>query len=216
LSDTTSFGLLDFVPDVVGAHTTVFRVALPHGPAEEDTGAPSEMPDRLDPTLLSSQDQIRMEVEHELREQMQVQLDALQEDVDRRLREFAEHFERHRDESERQLREAAAELALAAARRLVCGEIERDPKIIARVVEEAVAEVATDTTVTLRVHPLDGEHLREQTEFLKRLRVTEVVDDPTLRAGGCVVESANRAWDASLDTRVAAVEERVQAALGSQ
>jgi flagellar biosynthesis/type III secretory pathway protein FliH len=213
LSKTSSRQVLGFIPDIVGAHTTVFRSALPHSEEFVDEVLPDDEYFGEGGELYSPEEKLRVEIERDLREQMQRQLNRLQEDVDQRIEEFAARFEEQREASLQQLRAAAAELALAAAKRVVRSELRSDSEFIVRLVEEAVGEAACAAMVTLRVHPDDAEHLREKPELLLRLRVEEVVGDPTLEPGDCVVESGSRSWDATLESQLRELEDRVRSAL---
>ncbi len=70
--------------------------------------------------------------------------------------------------------------------------------------------------VEVRVHPEDADQLREKPELLAKLRVSKVIEDPSIEAGGCVVESGERRWDATLESQIQEIHEQVRGAMDVQ
>ncbi len=138
MSDLVHGGTSGFIPDVVGAHTCVFRTALPHCPDSVDEVAPDDFDEAMNAELYTTEERIRMSIERELRGQMQGQLNSLQQEVDRHLEEFARRFEEQHAASMRELEQAAVELALAIAERLFRREAASDRALVERVMAEAI------------------------------------------------------------------------------
>jgi len=110
------------------------------------------------------------------------------------------------DERRRMLadeRDAVVRLALAVARKVLHAEVLLCADAAARVVEAAVAGAQDATVVRIRLHPDDGERIAatEGAAF-----PYELVPDPSISPGGCVVETDCGCIDASLESQWAAVE----------
>lgn len=104
-----------------------------------------------------------------------------------------------------------AQLALVVARRVIAHELAIRPEAIGQIVREAVAALpAASRDLRVRLHPDDLVLLRE-------LEAAEphwqLVADPALARGGCLLESASSRLDASVETRWAAM---IDAVLGDE
>lgn len=89
------------------------------------------------------------------------------------------------------------ELALAVARRVVAQELDAHPERIRGVVRDAVERVRRAARVRVRVSPEDSASLAELG--------LELVTDPEIERGGCVVESDLGEVDARVEVKLSAL-----------
>jgi len=97
----------------------------------------------------------------------------------------------------------ALAVALAVAKRIVRCEIARGPEVAARAIEAALAEAADATVVRLRVNPGEKGKLEEH---LAGRDLPELVADPAISPGGCVVETDCGSLDATVEAQWALAE----------
>jgi flagellar assembly protein FliH len=100
-----------------------------------------------------------------------------------------------------------ARLALVIARRVVAHELKTSPTLIVRTVREAaLALPAATRALRVYLHPDDLALLRE-------LEAAEphwqLLPDPDLRRGDCLLESESSRLDARAETRLAAIAEAI-------
>lgn len=104
-----------------------------------------------------------------------------------------------------------AQLALLVARRVIAHELATRPELIVQAVRQAVAALPSATRdVRVRLHPDDLALMREleaaETHW-------QLVADPALKRGGCLLESEHSRLDAQLETRLAVM---IDAVLGDE
>ena len=104
-------------------------------------------------------------------------------------------------------RKRIAQLAVHMAERIVGDALERRPELLEALFDRALAEVGSLRPGRIRVHPED--RARTGIDAGAAARGIEVVDDPSVGSGGCVVE----AQGASSDHRLEAVLEALRAAV---
>ena len=100
-------------------------------------------------------------------------------------------------------------LSVKIAEKIIGREIKRDPGTLADIVATALRNVRRNELVTLRVNPADAgtvESQREKLDPAGRARFLEVVADPRVATGGCVIESESGAVDAQLETQLRVLE----------
>ena len=109
------------------------------------------------------------------------------------------------------LEESVVELVISGVRKIL-GSFD-DRALAVRVVSGALAVMRNQKQVTLRVSPDNAESLREQLDTLLSshpgIGMIEVVADPRLKPGDCVLESDLGIVDAGLHTQL----DRLEAAL---
>jgi len=115
----------------------------------------------------------------------------------------AEALAAERGAALRNARELALAVALAVAKRIVRCEIARGAEVAARAIEAALAEAADATVVRLRVNPGEKSKLEE---YLAGRDLPELVADPTIGPGGCVVETDCGSLDATVEAQWALAE----------
>jgi type III secretion protein L len=107
-------------------------------------------------------------------------------------------------------------VVMSAVRKLL--GTHEDVDLIRRLAREALEVVRTQKRVTLRVAPALEEGVRERVADIVGghggISLLEIVGDPGLNAGGCVLESELGIVDASVDTQLAALERAMRARFG--
>jgi vacuolar-type H+-ATPase subunit E/Vma4 len=103
--------------------------------------------------------------------------------------------------------ETVVTLAAALARRVIGREITLDPEIMMTLAAEGTEALGERDRVMIRLAPF--EHDQAWTSFEERLRRRvprcEIIQDPSLSFGQCVVESELGRVDESVDSRLATV-----------
>jgi type III secretion protein L len=101
-------------------------------------------------------------------------------------------------------------LAVAIAEKIVRRSVEAGSDVVLRTIEEALKSVRGERRITIKVNPSEESELREQVGSLKLLgpEVGDIVivANPSIAAGGCVVESDLGVIDAQIDTQLASIE----------
>jgi type III secretion protein L len=101
-------------------------------------------------------------------------------------------------------------LAVAIARKIIGLSVAVNPGTVLQTAREALRSVRSERRVTLKVNPSDEAALREQAGSLKMLgaEVGElvIIGNPSIEAGGCIVESDLGIIDAQIGTQLASIE----------
>jgi flagellar biosynthesis/type III secretory pathway protein FliH len=102
-------------------------------------------------------------------------------------------------------------LALAVARHLLQREIEADPGVMHRLVEQALAATPLSGSVTVRIHPEDLAALGNVDALRPAGSTIELswIPDAALLRGGCVVESTTSVIDGRVDEALLSLYERL-------
>lgn len=100
-----------------------------------------------------------------------------------------------------------ARLAVVIARRVLAHELATAPELIVQAVQQAVRALPAATgELRVRVHPDDLALLREHAVVEAHW---QLLPDPALARGDCLLESERSRLDARVDTRLAAVVDAV-------
>ncbi len=107
----------------------------------------------------------------------------------------------------------AIHLAVAIAQRVIRRELGRDPQIQANYIREALELAAGSQQVRVRIHPDDRQALGSlagqwMEQALARASA-ELVADPSVSHGGCVVETQHGQIDQRIETQLARIEEEL-------
>jgi flagellar assembly protein FliH len=107
----------------------------------------------------------------------------------------------------------AVHLAVAIAGRVIRREIGREPQIQASYVREALELAAGSQQVRVRIHPDDHQALGSLAgqwfeQALARASA-ELVADPSVSQGGCVVETEHGQIDQQIETQLARIEQEL-------
>ena len=100
-------------------------------------------------------------------------------------------------------------LAVKLAEKIIGREVERDPAALADIVSAALRHARRDESLTVRVNPSDMawvEAHRARLDPAGRAHSLDVVADPRVGRGGCVIESESGTVDAQLDTQLRVLE----------
>jgi flagellar biosynthesis/type III secretory pathway protein FliH len=99
-------------------------------------------------------------------------------------------------------------LAVEVARKIVDREIHADRNIIQTLVRVALSRVTENTSVTMRLNPLDYKFLMEQSGGIAEDggRDVSLQSDNTIKQGGCLVETGCGDIDARIEEKFREVE----------
>jgi flagellar assembly protein FliH len=140
------------------------------------------------------------------REELRSQVESIAESFVKSLEELSAFRARLRDRYEREL----LELALGVARKVVQQELAARPEIWLGIIRAAVRRTVDRERIVVRVPPVLAGFLREAMPELRAaledVKELEVVEDPGLPAGGCVVESRFGEVDVGVATQLEAAE----------
>jgi type III secretion protein L len=101
-------------------------------------------------------------------------------------------------------------LAVAIAKKIIGRSLEVNPGTVLQTAKEALRAVRSERRVIIKVNPSDEDALRQQAGSLKMLG-TEVgelviIGNPSIEAGGCIVESDLGIIDAQIGTQLSSIE----------
>ncbi len=128
----------------------------------------------------------------------------------RRLAQTLEELASLRDTMVRQTERELVQLSLAIARRILQREASVDPELASALAHIALERLGTTSPATVRLHPADYASVTSDT-LAAGTRQVEIVADPSVARGGCVVESEFGFIDASIDSQM---DEIARAVLG--
>lgn len=121
----------------------------------------------------------------------------------------------HRAVMEDEATEQAARLAMEVAAKLVRAELAIAPERVVDVVRGAIRRASDRSALTVLVHPDDLMVCREAAgdimERMGGIGVLEVVDEPRMDPGSCIVRTPNGDVDASFSTQLGRVLEALSA-----
>ena len=114
------------------------------------------------------------------------------------LHEARDHLVRSEDRISHQLLELACDLA----RQVIRQELRQSPQALKPLISEAVAQLVEDgLPATVRLHPDDLAVLENPLRENSAGPLPELVADPSVSPGGCIVSSASTTVDASIEKR---------------
>lgn len=126
------------------------------------------------------------------------------------VRDTLEQVARFRGDLRHRYERELLEVALGVARKVVRQEMTEHPEHWLEMIRAAIAHAVDREQVIVRVPPALGTFLREADPPLRTMvadvRVLEIVDDPGLPEGACVLETRFGDVDAGLDTQLDACE----------
>jgi len=128
---------------------------------------------------------------------------------------LADAVSEHRAVMEDEAAEAAAQLAMEVAAKLVRAELALAPERVVDVVRGAIRRASDRSALTVLVHPDDLVLCREAAgdivERMGGIGALEVVDEPRIDPGSCFVRTPNGDVDASFSTQLGRVLEALSA-----
>ena len=152
------------------------------------------------------EESVRKELAAKLNAEIDAELNAfrndLQNKVDALNRAIPALFSDFEDE--------IADRVIEVVRRLTETELATSRESTLAIIRSVIGEITAANHARIRINPIDSQALsRRKLEIMRlapSLRDIEFVEDPEI-AGGCVIETSNGTLDASIDTRLNAVEE---------
>lgn len=151
------------------------------------------------------QQQVQKQVEIRLAEQVQTTLPA--------VAQVADLLRTEREAWLSRWEEGAVELALAIASKLIREALTLQPERVVPMVREALSHTVGQTQVQVRLHPADLEQLGQQTQELVRTlsacSTPDVIADPTLTRGDCVLVTRHGEIDARIETMLDRIREEL-------
>ncbi len=100
-------------------------------------------------------------------------------------------------------------LAVKIAEKILGRELKSDRKAIIDIVANALRQARRNEMITVRVNPADLPVIEEHGQRLERAgreQFLDIVPDPQVAKGGCVIESESGAIDAQLETQLRVLE----------
>ena len=110
--------------------------------------------------------------------------------------------------------ESAVTVAAEIAQRVIRRELERRPEIALDWVSEALRLAAGGSDITLRLNPTDhenlGSHVARIAQSLCHLAPTDIVADPTVTPGGCIVDTRFGQIDQQIESQLARIQDELK------
>jgi flagellar assembly protein FliH len=129
----------------------------------------------------------------------------------RRLAQTLEELSSMRDNMVRQTERELVQLSVAIARRILQREVSVDGELTAALAHIALERLGGATPATVRLHPDDYTVVTSGQVTPLSGRHVEILPDPSVSRGGCLVESEFGFINASVDAQV---DEIARAVLG--
>ena len=146
------------------------------------------------------------------REETRSQLESIAESLGKSLEEVADFRARLRERYEREL----LEVALGVARKVVQRELAERPEIWLGMIRGAVRRAVDRERIVVRVparlHAFLRTGVPELRAALEDVKDLELIEDPALPEGGCVIESRFGEIDIGVETQLARAERALVAA----
>lgn len=137
---------------------------------------------------------------------------AYHEGLEAALAELNEHLLDARERRDTALAEAERDLlrlAVKLAEKIIGREIAQDDATLAEIVAAALRNARQHEMLTVRVNPADLHAVqahRARLDPTGRARFLDLVPDPRVAHGGCVIESESGTIDAQLDVQLGVLE----------
>jgi len=107
----------------------------------------------------------------------------------------------------------AIQLSVAIAEKLLHSELEKRPELVKNAVVEALELAVGNPRIQLHLNPQDVERLgswsHEIIATMSPAGLTEIVADPQITPGGCVVETEHGTIDAQVETKLARIAQEL-------
>jgi len=97
-------------------------------------------------------------------------------------------------------------LSLAVGKQLARRELRVEPEQVIAIIRESLRELPSSAReIRVVLHPADAAIVREHLTEPVSERAWNIVEDPTLSRGGCLIRTDTSTMDARLDSRISAV-----------
>ena len=137
------------------------------------------------------------------------ELDQTRAELQQRLAETLTSLGTLRDRLDREYVQSMRELAIEVASRIVRERIDEGDPVAARALDEALSALPESQDLVARIHPDDVAGIREHLEKTPTRAGIELVEDPAISRGGCVLESSLGTVDARVETATSALRNAV-------
>lgn len=101
------------------------------------------------------------------------------------------------------------DLVALTASEVIAGEIKTDPAVIKNIIRDTVKDIHSRQTITIKMNPADLGLAKDlSAELIKSFDMiegVEMIEDPSITAGGCVVESNVGMLDSTLENRLLSI-----------
>jgi flagellar assembly protein FliH len=103
-----------------------------------------------------------------------------------------------------------AKLAVEIAKKVISDEVNTNPDVVISVVKQALVKMRSREKVIIKVNPDDLEHARNNREIfaamIEGIKEMDIVGDPRVDKGGCLIETNLGNTDARIGTQIEAIE----------
>jgi flagellar assembly protein FliH len=138
----------------------------------------------------------------EVRDALEATVRKTAEETAVRMAQLLHNTREHLKKSETQISRHILELACDLARQVVRQELKNDPIHLKPLIAEALTQLADDgLPATVRMHPGDLALMKGALQETLNNPVPEFVADASISPGGCLIESATTAVDATIEKR---------------
>lgn len=151
------------------------------------------------------------------REESAIREKAVEEGREEGLRRWVEAIRDCREKYRRMMESGEPEMlkiSLKVAERIVGKALEMDPAVIIDIIHQALNPLKYQKEIRIRIHTQDLAVLKaNKLELLARLgenKEIDVVDDPLVPRGGCIIDTEIGTIDARLDTQLRVFEKFLQ------
>ncbi len=104
-------------------------------------------------------------------------------------------------------------LSLKIAERIVGKALEMDRSILLDIIHKAIQSLKYQKEIRIRIHPEDVAYLKDQKmqlyAMLGESKEIEVVEDPLVGRGGCIIDTEIGTIDARLETQLKVMERKL-------
>jgi len=137
------------------------------------------------------------------REEARAEVAATMDEAAARFLALVEQVTQREDEIRRACQADTVALAVAIAERILTREISTDPAVVTRIAEAALAQTQGARVTQVLVHPDDVPVITQWVG--DTLPGVEIVADPHVGKGGCVIGTRTGFLDARIETQLAEV-----------
>ncbi|MFH1844473.1 MAG: FliH/SctL family protein [bacterium] len=126
------------------------------------------------------------------------------------LADMAQQLQTENQQNVGILARETATLALSIAEKIIRHEVTLDVTVLQRTLETVLYKLDSSATLEVVVNPEDASRLKTDPELLEKLRISKVVTDRRVEAGGCLARTERQEWDVTLSKQLATITEIIQ------
>ncbi len=136
------------------------------------------------------------------------EIDARTQLLDNLVKQLTEPLQQVGQNTQQEL----LELAFAISRQIVRRELKQDPSQLIAIIRESLHLLPVGSTdIQILLHPEDASRIRELLSIDKDSSDSrwQLVEEPSMERGGCLIKTENSKIDASVDRQIAVLFSRV-------